>query len=970
MAPLNFRENSLRISLSIIGLFIFALIANATIIPDDTTIVGDLTVQSTDGIDVNPGSDVDTDLISIGVTGSPKIKWNETQDALQFIEKLILGTNAILSKTVNGSSYSSKMSLDTDTTTDSGGIDITRHGDSDASYGSISLLRSRGTHASPTIVQSGDLISSIVGLGYDGVDYEPVSSIEMYSDETPGSNDMPGRIDFKTVSDGSRVLNQVMRIGRRSDVMIGTTTSDSSSILEVQSVTKGSRPFPRMAQTQRDAIVSPATGLSIFNNDFNTFDFYNGSSWLSLLGTTTTQEFSGKTVSGSLKFKESGGGSNYTAFQAPASLTGDVTFTLPDGDGTSGQALKTDGAGTLSWGNASGGSGGINYISNPDAETNTSGYAVYADAAGTSPVDGTSGSANVTWTRSTSTPLRSTGSFLLTKDAANRQGQGASYDFTIAEADKAKVLNIEFEYILSSGTFVAGTSSTDSDVTVWIYDLTNSTLTQPSSYKLLSNSTTISDRFSATFQTASNSTSYRLIFHVGSTSSSAYVLKIDDIEIGPSNYIYGTPITNWQSYTPTITSNSGTLTNYTATGMWRIVGDGAEYKANIKFTGSPGTWSGPKITLKSGHVIDTTKLPDAGQFGTSLGSVAVYDAGTRVFSGSTIYTSTTEVIGYSADPVSADGTLSNTSPMTFASGDVIGYSFTVPILGWSSSVQMSDSADTRVVSFSANTSTTSATTSTPFVYTVKDHDTHGAYSTSTGKFTAPVQGKYHFSFNNYTGATAAQAKLYKNGTAVYTGSSSVASTSVGSGSYVLNLVAGDTVEVRPETTATASTGATFNTFSGFRLSGPSAIAASESVNARYTTTAGQSVSNASLTIIDFGTKDFDSHGAVTTGASWKFTAPISGKYRVTANLTTTSTGNFSAAEYIENRIYKNGSIYAAKLQSDFNGSTSNKSVQISASINLLAGDYIDIREYQTSGGSMPLESASGYNWIDIERVGN
>lgn len=969
MAPLNFRENSLRISLSIIGLFIFALIANATIIPDDTTIVGDLTVQSTDGIDVNPGSDVDTDLISIGVTGSPKIKWNETQDALQFIEKLILGTNAILTKTVNGSSYTSKMSLDTDTTTDSGGIDITRHGDSDASYGSLSLLRSRGTHASPTIVQSGDLISSIVGLGYDGVDYEPVSSIEMYSDETPGSNDMPGRIDFKTVSDGSRVLNQVMRIGRRSDVMIGTTTSDSSSILEVQSVTKGSRPFPRMAQTQRDAIVSPATGLSIFNNDFNTFDFYNGSSWLSLLGTTTTQEFSGKTVSGSLKFKESGGGSNYTAFQAPASLTGDVTFTLPDGDGTSGQALKTDGAGTLSWGNASGGSGGINYISNPDAETDTTGYATYADAAGTNPVNGTGGSANITWTRTTSTPLRSTGSFLLTKDAANRQGEGASYDFTIAEADKAKVLNIEFEYILSSGTFVAGTSSTDSDVTVWIYDVTNSTLTQPSSFKLLSNSTTISDRFSATFQTASNSTSYRLIFHVGSTSASAYVLKIDDIKIGPSNYIYGTPITDWQSFTPT----GSWSTNTTYIGKWRRVGDSMELDVSLTLAGAP-TATGLTVNMPSGYTIDTTKISaSTGGSTPILGVATSWDSGTTIYQGYITYNSTTTVIVY-ANGASSTYTnaqqVTNTVPMTWASGDVQNLKFSVPILGWSSSVQMSDSADTRVVSFSANTSTTSATTSTPFVYTVKDHDTHGAYSTSTGKFTAPVQGKYHFSFNNYTGATAAQAKLYKNGTAVYTGSSSVASTSVGSGSYVLNLVAGDTVEVRPEITATASTGATFNTFSGFRLSGPSAIAASESVNVRYTTTAGQSVSNASLTIIDFGTKDFDSHGAVTTGASWKFTAPISGKYRVTANLTTTSTGNFSAAEYIENRIYKNGSIYAAKLQSDFNGSTSNKSVQISASINLLAGDYIDIREYQTSGGSMPLESASGYNWIDIERVGN
>lgn len=992
MAPLNFRENSLRISLSIIGLFIFALIANATIIPDDTTIVGDLTVQSTDGIDVNPGSDVDTDLISIGVTGSPKIKWNETQDALQFIEKLILGTNAILTKTVNGSSYTSKMSLDTDTTTDSGGIDITRHGDSDASYGSLSLLRSRGTHASPTIVQSGDLISSIVGLGYDGVDYEPVSSIEMYSDETPGSNDMPGRIDFKTVSDGSRVLNQVMRIGRRSDVMIGTTTSDSSSILEVQSVTKGSRPFPRMAQTQRDAIVSPATGLSIFNNDFNTFDFYNGSSWLSLLGTTTTQEFSGKTVSGSLKFKESGGGSNYTAFQAPASLTGDVTFTLPDGDGTSGQALKTDGAGTLSWGNASGGSGGINYNSNPDAETDTTGYAVYADAAGTSPVDGTSGSANVTWTRSTSTPLRSTGSFLLTKDAANRQGQGASSDFTIAEADKAKVLNIEFEYILSSGTFVAGTSSTDSDVTVWIYDVTNSTLTQPSSYKLLSNSTTISDRFSATFQTASNSTSYRLIFHVGSTSASAYVLKIDDIKIGPSNYIFGTPITDWSTdWTPT-----GSLTtNVTYTGKWRQVGDSLEAETYISFSGA-NTQGNVTVNLPPGLTADTLKVTTSGADRDIVGSTLVRDEGTDSLTGQAWLASSTTVQA-TVDLTSgtyAGRRVVNTNtgvPIVFSNTDAIFVKYSVPILGWSSSVQMSDSADTRVVAARYTTNagqSISNATITIVDFEDKTFDTHGAVTTGASwKFTASSTGYFKIhaavllsSTTTWGDTESGDLYLYKNGVLYsimdrkdnYTSGSSVFMQLGGSDIAYLN--AGDYVDIRLYQNSGAAlalyTDSNYNFVTIERISGPSAIAASESVNARYTTTAGQSVPNASLTIIDFGTKDFDSHGAVTTGASWKYTAVISGKYRVTSNLTTTSTGNFSADEYIEARVYKNGSIHSAKIHSDFNGSTSNKSVQISTLVNLLAGDYIDVRGYQTSGSSMPLETAAGYNWIDIERVGN
>lgn len=970
MGQLNYRAGLFRNSLLFVGICIFAFIASGTIVPDNTTIVGDLTVQSTNGIDINPGSDVDTDLISIGVTGSPKLKWNETQDALQFIEKLLLGTNAILSKTVNGSSYSSKMSLDTDTTTDSGGIDITRHGDSDASYGSLSLLRSRGTHASPTIVQSGDLISSIVGLGYDGVDYEPVSSIEMYSDETPGSNDMPGRIDFKTVSDSSRVLNQVMRIGRRSDVMIGTTTSDSSSIFEVQSVTKGSRPFPRMAQTQRDAILSPATGLSIFNNDFNTFDFYNGSSWLSLLGTTTTQEFSGKTVSGSLKFKESGGGSNYTGFQAPASLTGDVTFTLPDGDGTAGQALKTDGAGTLEWGDAAAsGGGGINYISNYDAETDTTGYATYADAVGTSPVDGTGGSPNSTWTRTTSSPLRGSASFLFTHNSgASRKGEGVSYDFTIDTSDKAKVLNVEFDYLVASGTFVAGSSGVDSDLTVWVYDVTNATLIQPSSYKLLSNSTTIADKFSATFQSASNSTSYRLIIHCGSTSTSAFTVQFDNFKVGPSNYVFGTPVTDWKSFTPT----GSMTTNTTYAGRWKIVGDEMEIQYSITFSGAPNSTT-LTLNLPTGYSIDSTKFANSngGYVGdiyytlgaaSGVGAVQILTAGTL-------------------RPLSASSAvITQASPGTIANGNSIEVFAKVPILGWSSSVQTSDSADTRVITaraYRSGNQSVSTAAETDIVFNAKSVDDVSGLNTSTGVYTVQVPGKYNVKTSIYISSAASEVftiSIYKNGVQVAQRFFTATPDAMMEVSDVLNCVSGDTIKSTIDSTADTSytiigsSVATFTTIE--RISGPSAIAASESVNARYTTTAGQSISNATLTIIDFGTKDFDSHGSVTTGASWKFTATISGKYRVTANLTTTSTGNFSAAEYIENRIYKNGSIYAAKLQSDFNGSTSNKSVQISASINLLAGDYIDIREYQTSGGSMPLESASGYNWIDIERVGN
>jgi hypothetical protein len=51
-----------------------------------------------------------------------------------------------------------------------------------------------------------------------------------------------------------------------------------------------------------------------------------------------------------LRFGEAtANGTNYVAFQAPASIAADVTWTLPATDGTNGQLLGTNGSGTLSW---------------------------------------------------------------------------------------------------------------------------------------------------------------------------------------------------------------------------------------------------------------------------------------------------------------------------------------------------------------------------------------------------------------------------------------------------------------------------------------------------------------------------------------------------------------------------------------------------------------------------------------------
>jgi hypothetical protein len=60
---------------------------------------------------------------------------------------------------------------------------------------------------------------------------------------------------------------------------IGTTTPNSSSLLEIKSTTKGLL-IPRMTQTQRNAIHTPAKGLLIYQTDNNPgFYYYDGSAW-------------------------------------------------------------------------------------------------------------------------------------------------------------------------------------------------------------------------------------------------------------------------------------------------------------------------------------------------------------------------------------------------------------------------------------------------------------------------------------------------------------------------------------------------------------------------------------------------------------------------------------------------------------------------------------------------------------------
>ncbi len=63
---------------------------------------------------------------------------------------------------------------------------------------------------------------------------------------------------------------------------IGTVSPNASSLLEIKSTSQGIL-IPRMTKTKRDAIVSPAEGLLIYqNNSTPGFYYYNGSAWTSV----------------------------------------------------------------------------------------------------------------------------------------------------------------------------------------------------------------------------------------------------------------------------------------------------------------------------------------------------------------------------------------------------------------------------------------------------------------------------------------------------------------------------------------------------------------------------------------------------------------------------------------------------------------------------------------------------------------
>lgn len=707
-------------------------------------------------------------------------------------------------------------------------------------------------------------------------------------------------------------------------------------------------------------------GAANTNGDAVRYEQVNGV-YLPLVGGTLTGDLVIDNQK-ELRLREAtAGGTEYVSLKAPAALSANVNLTLPSDTGVSGYALKTDGSGNLSWGQASGGS--KNYITNNDAEGGTTGWTTYADAAAVDPVDGTGGSPTVTWTASGSTPLSGNYSFLLTKDAANRQGEGISYNFDVDVADKAKPLYVSFDY-LPSANFA------DNDLAVWLYDRTNGILIQPAPYLIKKSS--LSERWSGVFQTASNSTAYRLIIHTRSTSASAYTMQIDSVAVTPESRVvnevtvaakmYGDPPSAGAN-APIIFPTKAFDTHgaySTSTGVYTVPVAGY-YRVS-------GTIESVTAGLDLRVYKNNVAEPDYAGFADSNGE-GTYISIVRVNAGDTLFIGRSSVVDLGSQS-----------------------SLLIERLGGPEPV---GSSDTRVVAAKYVTATAQSFGNTALDivnYDTKVYDTHNAVTTGVSwRFTAPVAGYYKVNAaiafaggvtwdagenidlvlrKNATNTT--ELGYYKN-----LGTHTQSLRTAGTDSVYLN--AGDYIDVcgRQESGSTLAlvNNASMNYISIERISGPAQIAASETVAARYTSADSASVSNNTVYFKDFETKMFDTHGAVTnngvglqtvSGLAWKYTAPVSGIYRVGASWCINLPTGVTTYE-LQVNLYKNNTSYA-RIASEYIYATTNGGVIPQAHgdvlISLLAGDYIQFQVYQFSNASRTQYAGTGTVYAEILRVGN
>jgi hypothetical protein len=134
------------------------------------------------------------------------------------------------------------------------------------------------------------------------------------------------------------------------------------------------------------------------------------------------------------------------------------------------------------------------------------------------------------------------------------------------------------------------------------------------------------------------------------------------------------------------------------------------------------------------------------------------------------------------------------------------------------------------------------------------------------------------------------------------------------------------------------------------------------------TVSQQTILNNTATRLNFDSADIDTYSAVTTGASWVFTCPVAGYYRVSAKVQLTADAAWADGEPFSVDLYYNGAFYSRLGNADNYASGCTAAGQGTDIIHLDAGDTISIWVTQISGSSLTTRALANRTYVAIERI--
>ncbi len=444
------------------------------------------------------------------------------------------------------------------------------------------------------------------------------------------------------------------------------------------------------------------------------------------------------------------------------------------------------------------GSGGKNYASTLFDGKTVNGLNVYDDGASAVPVDGTGGSpAAITVALNTSSPLRGSSNIRISKSAADGQGEGVSYDFTLDRTDarSSGPIVIQFPYETSSN-YAGG------DIRVFVYDrdatrlLNVLSLTGDGSIAASANSTLFTGVF---YPYSSTSQDYRLIFHVTSTNASAWTFDFINLRIGPESVVPGTITTAPSTYTPNF-QGFGTVANI-AVQYWR---EGVNLRIMGRFTTGTTTAVEAQMSLPTGLTSSSSivSLENAGtMISTSnlAGSFYVLREPSKSYVTFGLSNASFAALGKQ----NGNGILGNTITVSIDA--------TVPIEGWTATTTLS-TTDTMLMGakFSAaktSSQTVSSTSLTKVTGWTVSKDNVVRWDATNNRYVVPRAGRYNvtgsLSLSNTTAAEAYFVHIYVNGSSVRR-QYSQAATATNAVHAELDLNAGDYVEIFVKSNADTS----------------------------------------------------------------------------------------------------------------------------------------------------------------------